>query len=259
MIPRRRPTAFSSSVTLKVNSANPLARQLKFWPVFVSPDEVVDIVSGHVGVVAAGTPSDGYSNEGHFGTATAIDLSIDFDDVPHDVATGPYTLAARYNPGVATENFSSVLNITTSGTTGLSLTVPLFQSGRQLGCIVDGTSGFGRWNDAAAPLGVWGTWSVTQPGASASPVGYKNGILQTLSSEDTIVLGSAVSGVKIFNGFRGVRGDLAWAAIWNRQLSDAEEWKLHWNPRQMFRYRKRVMWLPLAPAAVAHNYSAGWR
>lgn len=242
---------------MQVNPTSSLAHLLKFWPVVQSNKVVTDLISGVEGTLNSGSLTDKYTVEG-YSVASSSGTSLLFD-IDHEISNGPFTMVIRYRCDSNPDFWHTAISLPNNSSYGIYLPRGWYDFYMACDTTVSSTR---FWTTAIVTAGKFDTFSVSSTQALTAPVGYKNGIYHPLTNDPvSIDYETGTKEVELFNG-QGTEyaiGTIAWAAVWNRFLTDTEQYELHRDPMQMFTERSTVMWYPAASIAIArYNYGAYW-
>lgn len=214
---------------------NPLSRGLLFYPVWEG-NNARCLVTGELGTVAGTGITQVLTDEG-VALSSAGASSVTFTKPKH-INGGPFTIATRWAwDGVDNINQGAIcLPSSDDGTMYLP----------DIDSMAWDTAGGGQTNMDDQPpqsdvdAGVFATWSIANHTHSSGNPGlfaYKNGSRLEHGASNHTYAPTAGDSIKLFEGQSSqfAAGDMLFVALWDRQLSSAEQIMLANDPYQILR------------------------
>lgn len=216
----------------RLNRKHPIVKGLIFFPWILGDGRIIDLVSGAIGTIVAGTITSSISLEGEIATASGSER-MDFDVGHHGIGTGAFTMSCRYKFDGTDQAFQTVLSLDGSE---IGFYIPVSKSVSPPLCAVDSinmsTKTFISGGVLEAPDNEWHTFAYSVSGSGNPAQGYRDGVYQADTAGNlTYTSETEISKIHLFFGqsTEDCNGDMLWGGIWNRVLTAREHYLIHEN------------------------------
>lgn len=235
---------------VEIDWSNPLARSLKFFSI-PQNGKMRDFVSELAGS-ESGTIAYGRDLNGNYARSNGS-ASIGFSGLVHNIGSGANTMLARYKWDGTGSNFQTVMSLPNNNQLGVywpeKPATPLMGQDST-------TAATQSWSGAVIANQVE-TFSISSTGSGATADGYREGIKQTVIAPKAHTY-SGSTGLNLFvgQGSEYAEGFLYFAAVWNRKLTDAEQFEFARDPYQILKPKTQAFYFVPDAATGSFTLSA---